>query len=178
MLEKVNEGANRPRFKKIVFVSDYPFALAAFFAAYMMVFALFYQHVLGYEPCELCIHIRMIVAVMFALSTIATFWSWKPFRRFTIASIFLAYAFIFERNWSLLMHDLGLSDAASCGPVASLPEWMPLDVWMPKFFAIEAVCGSTPPVFFDTIPMSTVLGMISIICPLLVFHVYRTVRDK
>ena len=166
--------------KKITFVPDFPFAASAFLAGYMMVFALFYQHVMGFEPCARCIEIRIIVALLFIVSTVATFVNKLWLRRFTIAAIFLGYGAIFQRNWELFKYDLGLNDTSStaCSFDPGIAGALGLDRVLPSFFEVRALCEGTPSIFFNSMPMSSALAIISIICPLIIFHIYRTVRVK
>ena len=93
--------------------------------------ALFYQHVLGYGPCVLCIQVRLwlLGLVMVALA------------------------------WKLLGIERGTVEG-ECSFDLGLPAWLPLDHWFPPLFQVQEACGYTPTLPFG-FSMAEVLPVFS-----------------
>lgn len=110
--------------------------------------ALYYQYALEWDPCVLCIQIRIIMFGLILLSFIMIFLS-----RFKIAKP-LAYilqsilaVFLFIKCRELYRIEVGLEDAA-CMFNAGLPEWFNLEAWLPSLFEVRSACGDSPELLF------------------------------
>lgn len=105
--------------------------------------ALFYQYVLDYGPCPLCIHVRIGVLGFTLVSALALvirnrFW-WRISHSFnTIILLWLS-----ERAYVLLGTERGFV-LNECGTESGLPSWFPLDQWFPLLFKVHESCGYTP----------------------------------
>jgi len=111
--------------------------------------ALYYQYVLNYEPCVLCIHVRiwMLGLIMIALLAL-----WMRTHRWLnlVAHLFVAGIMIgiFERAWRLMGIERG-TIMGTCGFDSGLPSWFALDKWFPAMFEVRDLCGYTPTLFFN-----------------------------
>ena len=110
--------------------------------------ALYYQHVLGDEPCQLCIHVRIWVA---AFTLLALLMCLLPKNHWlNMGGHLLAVACMvgfWERCKVLIDVELGRGNT-SCGIYLNFPEWFALDRWMPSVFEVRNFCGQTPEMWF------------------------------
>jgi disulfide bond formation protein DsbB len=110
--------------------------------------ALYYQYVLDYLPCVLCIHVRIWVMGFIVVGLLAL-----ALCRYRLAcagahalTAVLA-AGLLERAWLLLGTERGTLEA-SCEFDSGLPPWFALDQWFPKIFQVLDACGYTPNMLF------------------------------
>ncbi len=110
--------------------------------------ALFYQYGLDYMPCVLCIHIRVWVVGMIAVSLLALF-LYKQWQGLLLAQLLMSIigAGMLERSYQLLGTERGFLSGA-CSMDSGLPDWFALDVWMPAMFEVQEPCGYTPELLF------------------------------
>lgn len=117
--------------------------LASTGALFFVSLAFFAQHELGYEPCILCIYIRVdFIAIAFLCIAAA----------FTNNSMQVIHAgcciCIIATSSIGIYHCLGLLRAesiqtGSCSVFSGFPNWAPLDRWVPDVFEPRAVCGES-----------------------------------
>ena len=140
--------------------------------------ALFYQYVLNYGPCVLCIHVRIIVLGMFLVSIIALY---LHHLRHTLLGANIAMTVLLtvllERSYMLLGIERGFIQG-SCSFDSGLPAWFSIDKWFPFMFEIWESCGYTPVLLFG-ITMAEALLVMSVILLLisLIMTVY-VIREK
>ena len=128
----------------------------------MAVSALFYQYVLEYWPCVLCIHVRIWVLglVVAALAGLAL-------RRRRIGRgighllVLVVSVGLLERSWKLLAIERGFAVDGECNFDAGLPSWFALDQWFPAMFKVWEACGYTPELLFG-VTMAEALLVLSI----------------
>lgn len=136
--------------KNILFFSEkkwYWLALLIFFISLEFT-ALFYQYVLDYLPCVLCIHVRIWVLGIIAVSLLALqlLKNWYGLLLVHILMILLSTG-LFERSYQLLGTERGFI-YGSCSMESGLPAWFALDEWMPLLFKVWEPCGYTPELLF------------------------------
>ena len=169
--------------KKILMISEsktYWLALLVF-AFGLELSALFYQYVLDYLPCVLCIHVRVWLLGVISVSLLAL-----AFYKFKITlSVFhllmsLLMAGLFERSYQLLGTERGFV-FGDCNMESDLPAWFALDNWFPSVFKVREACGYTPELLFGItmaealIVLSAFLLIVSITYTLhSVLNLYRT----
>lgn len=111
--------------------------------------ALYYQHVLGYGPCMVCIQIRIWLLGILIVSGLMLV---LPLNKITTAIANLSAAGLalgmLERSWFILGTERGFS-FGSCSFNLGLPEWFALDVWFPALFEVVELCGLTPVLVFN-----------------------------
>lgn len=109
--------------------------------------ALYYQYYLDWEPCVLCIQIRVIMAGIMLVSGFMLFLTRFPLMRllgFTSQAVLAVYLFIKSR--ALYRIETGL-DQAECMFNAGLPDWLNLEAWWPSVFEVRSACGDSPELF-------------------------------
>lgn len=110
--------------------------------------ALFYQYVLDYYPCVLCIHVRIWVLGIILVSALAL--SLRKYRN-TLpglhAVMTILFAAMFERSYMLLGTERGFV-FGDCNMDLGLPGWLALDSWLPAVFKVWEACGYTPVLVF------------------------------
>ncbi len=110
----------------------------------LLAVALYYQYILDYAPCVLCIHVRMIIAAIVVISAVAL--ALRRCRLARVAGHLLTAAlmvFLAERSWQLLGTERGWV-LGSCEMRSGLPAWLAVEDWMPWLFRIHEPCGYTP----------------------------------
>lgn len=109
--------------------------------------ALFYQYVLDYGPCPLCIHVRIGIAGFILVSIMALVvnrLAWWRISHVLNAGIMV---WLSERAYMLLGTERGFV-YTECGVDSGLPSWFPIDQWLPTVFGVMESCGYTPKLFF------------------------------
>jgi disulfide bond formation protein DsbB len=110
--------------------------------------ALYYQYILEYGPCPLCIHTRIGVMAFLLISVLALIvkarWWWRISHLLNLA----VFAWLSERAYLLLGTERGFV-YLECGVDPGLPAWLPLDRWLPLMFEVKESCGYTPRLWFD-----------------------------
>lgn len=109
--------------------------------------ALFYQYVLDYGPCPLCIHVRIGVLAFFLVSTAALLVNRLNWWRISHLFNAVIMGWMSERAYMLLGTERGFV-YTECGVDAGLPSWFLIDQWFPLVFGVMESCGYTPQLFF------------------------------
>ncbi len=124
--------------------------LAAFiFSTSALLGALYYQYYLEWEPCVLCIQIRVIMAGIIVLSALMLLLHRYPIARFagyTLQSVLAVLLFLKSR--AIYRIEKGI-DQAECMFNAGLPEWFNLEAWWPSLFEVRSACGDSPLLFLN-----------------------------
>lgn len=106
--------------------------------------ALFYQYVLEYYPCVLCVHVRIIVIGIITISILGFIFHKQNKAIFTLHIFMTALlAALFERSYQLLGVERGFVQG-ECSMNSGLPSWFAVDQWFPWIFKIWEPCGYTP----------------------------------
>ena len=110
--------------------------------------ALYWQYVVGDEPCQICIHVRVWVAAFTLLGLV--FLCLPRNRWLYLAGHALAIGAmvgLWERCRYLLDVENGKGES-SCSFFLGFPDWFALDRWMPWMFEVRNLCGFTPEMWF------------------------------
>ena len=125
----------------------------------LLAVALYYQYVLGDEPCQVCIHARLWVA---AFTLIALFMSAAPqkiaLRVTANAGVLLASVGLTERARYLYRLENGIGDG-SCQFQLGMPDWFAVDRWMPWLFEVRNLCSFTPEMLFGLSMAESLMGI-------------------
>ncbi|HED33746.1 MAG TPA: disulfide bond formation protein B [Gammaproteobacteria bacterium] len=125
--------------------------------------ALYYQYVLDYMPCVLCIHVRILVLAIIILALLAL-----QLRHLTAAllsthiAMTAVLASLFERSYQLLGVERGFI-FGSCSMDSGLPSWFALDTWLPSLFKIWEACGYTPELLFGITMAEALIALSSVL---------------
>jgi disulfide bond formation protein DsbB len=124
--------------------------------------ALFYQYVLEYAPCTLCVHVRAWVMAMMIAAVIGLFLRRSRFG-LVLANLLTLGAVIgfLERSYMTLGTERGWVDG-SCGDLSDgYPAWLPLDKLLPAVFQPLESCGLTPWVIPQFMSMAEALILLA-----------------
>jgi len=124
--------------------------------------ALFYQYVLEYYPCVLCIHVRVIVVGIIIISVLGILFSESKKLVLLFHSLLtILFAVLLERSYQLLGVERGFV-SGECSMNSGLPSWFAVDQWFPWIFKIWEPCGYTPVLLFG-VTMAEALSVLSVI---------------
>ena len=138
--------------------------ILAFFAAFLVVFAhAVFQKWLFMEPCEQCVYIRFAFTVV-ALGTFVVFLSPKSLLTYLLGIALSLYGAFYGLMCSLKLTKIheamhsenmdALFGLEGCSTNVHYPLGLPLDTWLPDWFAASGECGIDAPV----VPANTVLS--------------------
>ena len=124
--------------------------------------ALYYQYVLDYLPCVLCIHVRILLAAILIFSVLVLLIrKSRPAALLLYFAVFGLWIWMVERSYMLLGTERGWI-MGECSMESGLPSWFAPDKWFPALFHIHETCGYTPYVV-GKISMAEVLFAISLL---------------
>ncbi len=124
--------------------------------------ALYYQYVLDYLPCVLCIHVRMLLFALLLVSVAGFFLAGIPAIGILLMALTTGiWAWMTERSYQLLGTERGWI-MGECQMQSGLPDWLALEQWIPWLFKIHEPCGYTPFLVFR-ISMAEVLIVLSVV---------------
>jgi disulfide bond formation protein DsbB len=105
--------------------------------------ALFFQYVLGLEPCIMCIYQRVAIWAIFIAGLIGSFAN-----QYVLARVGAYALWGMGAIWGLLialehveMQTSTMSFLFSCEFIPNFPDWAPLHEWLPTLFAATGDCG-------------------------------------
>jgi disulfide bond formation protein DsbB len=109
---------------------------------------LYYQYVLDYGPCPLCIHVRIGILAWMLVSLFSMLLNNLAAWRIGHLLNTVILVWLCERTYQLLGTERGFL-LTECGMDSGLPSWLPLDQWIPAVFEPWESCGYTPKMLFD-----------------------------
>lgn len=114
-----------------------------------MAVALYYQYALAWEPCVLCIHVRVIMLGLMAVSLLMVFLAkFNTIRLIGSLTQSALAVWLFVKCRELYRIETGIEEAG-CMFNAGLPSWFDLEAWWPSVFEVRAACGESPELFFN-----------------------------
>lgn len=110
--------------------------------------ALYFQYVLDYGPCVLCVQIRAWVLALLVASVFGLIARRKTFGLIIANLTTLLFATgMLERAYLTLGIERGFIEG-SCTLNSGFPSWLALDKWLPSVFEPWEACGYTPELLF------------------------------
>ena len=130
----------------------------------LLAVALYYQYVLGDEPCQVCIHARLWVVAFTLIAVVMLVTSQRRILR-VVANIgvVIACAGLTERARYLYRLENGIGDG-SCQFQLGMPYWFAVDQWMPWLFEVRNLCSFTPTMLFGLSMAESLMGIGAILC--------------
>ncbi len=130
----------------------------------LLAVALYYQYVLGDEPCQVCIHARLWVVAFTLIALVMLVISQRRILR-VVANIgvVIACAGLTERARYLYRLENGIGDG-SCQFQLGMPYWFAVDQWMPWLFEVRNLCSFTPTMLFGLSMAESLMGIGAILC--------------
>jgi len=107
--------------------------------------ALYYQYIMDYPPCVLCVHVRAWVLAIFVAALLGLVLRHSQWGLVFANALTLGSALgMLERSYQTLGVEMGWVEG-SCGNMqANFPSWLQLDEWLPAVFKPLDSCGMTP----------------------------------
>ena len=153
-------------------------ALLVVLGLFMEGVALYYQYVIGDDPCQICIHTRIWVA---AFTLLALLMCLLPSKRWlnTGGHVLVTACMLglWERCKYLWDVERGLGEG-SCEFVLGFPDWFALDRWFPAMFEVRTLCGFTPSMPFGLSMAEVLIVVSSLLVALAVFALALNLRGK
>ncbi len=110
----------------------------------MMGIAIYYQYVLGEQPCQVCIHARLWVTTIILISITMSFLTKKRLLNINgNLAVLCAATGLAERAFFLYKLENGRGDG-SCKFELGMPVWFSVDRWFPSLFEVRNLCSFTP----------------------------------
>ena len=132
----------------------------------MEIIALYYQYILQFYPCALCVQVRAWVVGAMLSSAISFYFRGSFWVRFF--GLFLTIVFVSGAFYTSY-YAWGVENGtviSTCSMGAGFPSFMPLDQWIPLFFGASGPCGQSPEMWFGLSMVETL--MITLGIPLLI----------
>jgi len=155
------------------------FALIGLACFAMLGAALMLQHIWGWEPCTLCIQIRLwllcggvISLLMCLLETLG----WRVLNLLLWPLLLTAAGMAVYDNSHLVLIETGVLESTSCSPFPFYAFYLPLHEWMPSVFMSAGVCGQNDyNVLGVPFTVWTLVG-VSLLLSLCLYSAWRAVR--
>ncbi|MCL1143070.1 disulfide bond formation protein DsbB [Shewanella gaetbuli] len=106
--------------------------------------ALFFQYVMEYDPCVMCVYIRVAVLGIMLSGLVGALFPKLWILRF-IAMIGWIVSAIWGAKLAFELNDMQVNPNpfATCSFFPEFPEFMPLDKWLPEVFSPTGMCGES-----------------------------------
>ncbi|MDE1186949.1 disulfide bond formation protein DsbB [Erwiniaceae bacterium L1_54_6] len=103
--------------------------------------ALFFQHVMGLQPCVMCIYERCALFGVMGAGIVGAIAPKTPLR--WVALLIWLYSAIegLRLSWEHTMIQLHPNPFVTCDFAARFPSWLPLDKWLPAVFVAHGDCS-------------------------------------
>ena len=130
----------------------------------LLAVALYYQYVLGDEPCQVCIHARLWVVAFILIALVMLVTSQHRVLR-VVANIGVVVACVglTERARYLYRLENGIGDG-SCQFQLGMPDWFAVDQWVPWLFEVRNLCSFTPTMLFGLSMAESLMGIGALLC--------------
>ena len=132
----------------------------------LLVAALYWQYVLGDDPCQVCIQARLWAVV---IGLVGAFMLMLPdtllYRLAGFALTLLTGAGMGERAFYLYEIENFRGDG-SCQFTLGMPSWFAVDQWFPALFEVRNICSYTPEIAFGVSMAEALIGIAAVVCVL------------
>lgn len=110
----------------------------------MLAGALLFQHVLGWEPCTLCVQVRLWLSLSAVLGLLlsgaaAIKQNWLGFVLWPLLLATSAMAVV--DNGHVVLIEVGIMESFSCTPFPFYSSYLPLHEYLPSMFMSGGICG-------------------------------------
>lgn len=146
----------------------------------MLAGALFCQHVLGWEPCTLCVQVRLWLSLSAILGLLlsgaaAIKQNWLGFALWPLLLATSAMAVV--DNAHVVLIEVGIMESFSCTPFPFYSSYLPLHEYLPSLFMSGGICGQNDYAIFG-VPF-TIWTLLSVAGLFLftLFSLWRSIRS-
>jgi disulfide bond formation protein DsbB len=132
----------------------------------LLIAALYWQYVLGDDPCQVCIQARLWAVGMGLVGALMlTLPDTLLYRLAGFASTLLTGAGMGERAFYLYEIENFRGDG-SCEFTLGMPSWFAVDQWFPALFEVRNICSYTPEIAFGVSMAEALIGIAAVVCVL------------
>ena len=132
----------------------------------LLIAALYWQYVLGDDPCQVCIQARLwAVGMGLVAALMLTLPDTLLYRLAGFASTLLTGAGMGERAFYLYEIENFRGDG-SCEFTLGMPSWFAVDQWFPALFEVRNICSYTPEIAFGVSMAEALIGISAVVCVL------------
>ena len=125
----------------------------------LLIIALYYQHALGEEPCQVCVQIRLWVVAITGVGLLMVLMPRRTPSAVLGNALLLGCCLgLLERSWLLYQLENGRGNG-SCEFQLGMPDWFAVDRWFPEVFEVRNLCSFTPELFWG---VSMAEGLVAI----------------
>ncbi len=110
----------------------------------MLAAALILQHAFGWEPCTLCVQIRLwlsLVAVLTFALLVAIRLHVRPLQLLLWPLVLASSGLAVYDNAHLVLIETGVLESFSCSPFPFYSQYLPLHEYLPGMFMSAGICG-------------------------------------
>ncbi|MFZ3155328.1 disulfide bond formation protein B [Pseudomonas sp.] len=154
-------------------------ALIALACFAMLGAALLLQHLAAWEPCTLCIQIRLwllcggvVSLLMLALEALGLRWLTLALWPLLLAAAGMA---VYD-NTQLVLIETGVLQSSSCSPFPFYAFYLPLHDWLPSVFMSAGVCGQNDYQWLGLSFTTWTLAGVSALLGLVLLATWRSLR--
>ena len=126
--------------------------------------ALYWQYVIGDDPCQVCIQARLWAVALGLLGAVMLLLPESLFTRLAgLILAFIASAGMGERAYYLYEIENFRGDG-SCEFTLGMPSWFAVDQWLPALFEVRNICSYTPEIAFGVSMAEALMGIAFVVC--------------
>lgn len=126
--------------------------------------ALYWQYVLGDDPCQVCIQARLWAVALGLIGAVMLLLPESLFTRLPgLILAFIASAGMGERAYYLYEIENFRGDG-SCEFTLGMPSWFAVDQWFPALFEVRNICSYTPEIAFGISMAEALIGIALVVC--------------
>lgn len=143
--------------------------------------ALLMQHLFGWEPCTLCVQIRLwlLLGGLFTLLIIAAEAVGQRGLTLVFWPLLLAAGFLaVYDNAHLVLIETGIVESFSCSPFPFYSSYLPLHDYLPEVFMSAGVCGQNDYRVLGVPFTSWTLLSLTLLFALMLFAAWRALRKS
>lgn len=140
--------------------------------------ALYWQYVVGDDPCQVCIQARLwavgmglVGAVMLVIPD--TFLT----RLSGLTLTFITSAGMGERAYYLYEIENFRGDG-SCEFTLGMPPWFAVDQWLPALFEVRNICSYTPEIAFGISMAEALIGIAIVVCGVVLLGMGHSLKTR
>ena len=132
----------------------------------LLIAALYWQYVLGDDPCQVCIQARLWAVGMGLVGALMLMLPDTLLNRQAgFALTLLTGAGMGERAFYLYEIENFRGDG-SCEFTLGMPSWFAVDQWFPALFEVRNICSYTPEIAFGVSMAEALIGISAVVCVL------------
>ena len=132
----------------------------------LLVAALYWQYVLGDDPCQVCIQARLWAVGMGLVGALMLILpDTLLYRLAGFALTLLTAVGMGERAFYLYEIENFRGDG-SCEFALGMPSWFAVDQWFPALFEVRNICSYTPEIAFGVSMAEALIGISAVVCVL------------